>query len=58
MSDNEKWGYIEILSELRANYSCFEENEEPYYKALSVGIRAIREQITHESALAESEDKE
>ena len=43
-----RWNYIEILSDLRAKYSCFEESEEPYYRALSAAIKAIREQM-HES---------
>ena len=45
MKRDERWKYIEILSDLRAKYSCFEESEEPYYKALSVAIKAIREQM-------------
>ena len=40
----EKWKCIELLSELRDGYDCFEENE-PYYRALSEGIKAIRKQM-------------
>ena len=47
-NNDEKWRCIEILSELRSNYSCFDETEEPYYRALSTGIKAIREQIAQE----------
>ena len=43
--------YIELLSELRAKYNCFDENEAPYYEALSLGIKAIREQTARESIL-------
>lgn len=34
---------IERLSELRSNYNCFDENEKPYYLALSNAIQALRE---------------
>ena len=51
MTKEERWKYIEFLSDLRAEYSCFERSEEPYYKALSVGIKAIREQITYQPIL-------
>lgn len=34
---------IELLSEIRSKYSCFDEEEEPYYRALSEAIAAIRE---------------
>ena len=33
---------IQKLSELRSNYNCFDENEEPYYRALSNAIEALR----------------
>lgn len=32
---------ISILSEIRSNYNCFDENEEPYYRALSEAIRLM-----------------
>ena len=35
---------IEILSELRSNYNCFDEQEEPVYRALSEAIRAVSTQ--------------
>jgi len=35
---------IEKLSELRANYNCFDEKEEPYYNALSLGIKALKQE--------------
>ena len=30
---------ISRLSEIRSNYNCFDETEEPYYRALSEAIR-------------------
>lgn len=36
------WDNIEKLSELRSNYSCFDEEEQPYYHALSLGIEGIK----------------
>ena len=30
---------ISKLSEIRSNYNCFDETEEPYYRALSEAIR-------------------
>ena len=50
---------IELLSELRAGYSCFDEKEEPYYRALSLAIASIREKMdadNEEQVLEESED--
>lgn len=38
----EMWDNIEKLSELRSNYSCFDEREQPYYHALSLGIEGIK----------------
>ena len=35
---------IEILSELRSNYNCFDEQEEPVYRALSEAIKAASAQ--------------
>lgn len=35
---------IEILSELRSNYNCFNEQEEPVYRALSEAIKAVSAQ--------------
>jgi len=57
---DERWESIKLLSELRAKYSCFDEKEEPYYRALSVAITSIRELIyadNEEPALEESEEK-
>lgn len=36
---------IERLSELKSNYSCSDEKEEPYYRALSNAIRALRDKV-------------
>lgn len=33
---------ISILSELRSGYSSFDDKEEPFYHALSEGIKALR----------------
>ena len=33
---------ISILSEIRSNYNCMEESEEPYYRALSEAIKAVK----------------
>lgn len=33
---------ISILSEIRANYNCFDEDDEPYYRALSEAIEAVK----------------
>jgi hypothetical protein len=33
---------ITLLSELKFGYSCFDEKEEPYYRALSNAIQALR----------------
>jgi len=38
----EIWQDIEKLSELKSNYNCFDESEEPYYRALSNAIEALR----------------
>lgn len=35
---------IRRLSEIRSNYNCFDENEEPYYRALSEAIQFITNQ--------------
>lgn len=40
---NDIWVDIERLSELRSNYNCFDEKEEPYYRALSNAIEALRD---------------
>lgn len=56
---DERWESIKLLSELRAKYSCFDEKEEPYYRALSAAITSIRERIyadNEEPALKGSED--
>lgn len=41
---NDIWLNIEKLSELRSNYNCFDEKEEPYYHALSNAIQALRKE--------------
>ena len=41
MTPEEVYNSIEKLSELRSKYSCFDEKEEPFYRALSLGINAI-----------------
>ena len=33
---------IETLSDLRAQYNCFDENENPYYRALCIAIKSVR----------------
>lgn len=33
---------ISILSEIRSSYNCFDEDEEPYYRALSEAIEAVK----------------
>ena len=35
---------IEILSEIRSQYNCFDETEEPVYHALSEAIKALSAQ--------------
>ena len=40
---NDIWADIQKLSELKSNYNCFDENEEPYYRALSNAIQALRD---------------
>ena len=32
---------IEVLSEIRSGYNCFDESEKPYYEALSEAIEAL-----------------
>ena len=41
----ERWKHIENLSDLRAKYSCFDDSEEPYYRALSAGIKALKQEL-------------
>ena len=41
---------IEILSELRAQFNCFDEAEEPCYRALSDAICALSAQTQHKTA--------
>lgn len=52
MTYKEKWEIINILSEIRSEYNCFNEKERPYYHALSLAIKSLRNEQT------ESEDKE
>ena len=35
---------ISILSEIRSSYNCFDEKEEPYYRALGEAIRLVSAQ--------------
>ena len=35
---------ISRLSEIRSQYNCFDEADEPYYRALSVAIKALSAQ--------------
>lgn len=35
---------ISRLSEIRSNYNCFDEKEEPYYRALSEAIQLVSAQ--------------
>lgn len=44
MTKEERWKHIEILSDLRAKYSCFDDSERPYYEALSAGIKALKQE--------------
>ena len=36
---------ISLLSEIRAKYDCFNEEEQPYYHALSVAIKSLKREI-------------
>lgn len=51
MNKETKEEIIAILSEMRSDYNCFDANEEPKYRALSVAIKAINEtdKVTDES---------
>lgn len=40
---DEIWQDIKKLSELKSNYNCFDEKDEPYYRALSDAIEVLRE---------------
>lgn len=44
MTKEERWKHIEILSDLMAKYSCFDDSERPYYEALSAGIKAMKQE--------------
>lgn len=46
MSKETKEEIIAILSEMRSDYNCFDANEEPKYRALSVAIKAINDEPT------------
>lgn len=39
---NDVWRDIEHLSDLRERFNCFDEKEEPYYRALSNAIEELR----------------
>ena len=41
MSNDDISADIERLSEIRSNYNCFDEKEEPYYNALSNAIKVL-----------------
>ena len=43
---------IELLSEIRSGYNCFDDSEKPYYEALSEAIEALKEQAKLKSAVA------
>lgn len=43
--EDERCEAISILSELRSNYDCFDEKEQPHYHALSLAIKSLKEQI-------------
>lgn len=43
MSKETKEEIISILSEMRSDYNCFDANEEPKYRALSIAIKMINE---------------
>lgn len=32
---------LKLLTELRANYNCYDAKEEPYYRALSIALASI-----------------
>lgn len=53
--EDERQRTIELLSELRSEYSCFNEAEEPYYRALSSAIAAVREQISENKKMTREE---
>ena len=36
---------IAMLSDIRSDYNCFDENEEPKYHALSMAIEALRDKL-------------
>lgn len=36
---------IRRLSEIRSHFNCFDESEEPFYRALSESIRIIYEEM-------------
>lgn len=42
MNNKELHDSIERLSELRSNYNCFDEKEQPYYHALSDAIEILK----------------
>ena len=44
---------ISKLSEMRSNYNCFDETEEPYYRALSEAIQLASAQQQYEPVTAE-----
>ena len=37
---------VEVLSEMRSGYNCFDVDEEPKYHALSMAIEALKAQAT------------
>lgn len=43
MSKETKEEIVAILSEMRSDYNCFDANEEPKYRALSIAIKMINE---------------
>lgn len=41
IKEDERWKAISLLSGLRSEYDCFNEKEEPFYRALSLGIKCV-----------------
>ncbi len=54
---DERWESVRLLSELRGKYNCFDKKEEPYYRALSVAIASVSEQIYADNEKRNSSEK-
>ena len=48
---------ISRLSEIRSNYNCFDETEEPYYRALSEAIQLASAQSECKPPIFVAEDR-